>query len=91
VVIFSKNLAWEVAKDNITVISVAPGPTNTAMGGEQGPAEGDLERGGQARPMAIGRGLAPKEVAESIVFAATVTSPALTGQVLHANGGSFMA
>lgn len=88
VVIFSKILAWEVARDNIAVVTVAPGNMNTNMGGEAGPSQNDEERASRATPFL--RAMSPKDVAEVIVFAVTSTHPALHGQTLHANAGAYM-
>lgn len=88
VVIFSKNLALELAPDNISVITVAPGPTNTAMGAEQGPSE--PAEGMQARSTPFNRSLAAEEVAEVMIYAAISESNALSGQTLHANLGTHM-
>ena len=87
-VIFTKILAWEVARDNVIVTCVAPGPMHTAMGSETPPDQDQYERG--SRGMPIGRPLEPQEVADVVVYAATIANPALTGQTLHANGGSYM-
>jgi 2-hydroxycyclohexanecarboxyl-CoA dehydrogenase len=85
VIQFSKVLAFEEAKNGIVVTIVAPGPMHTAMGRESAPTEEDLKQLGAAMP--LGRPCYPEEVAEVIVFAATNSSNALTGQTLHARGG----
>ena len=79
-------LALEAAP-HIVVTAVAPGWVNTAMGSESGPTEKDFEMGIQDNP--FGRPLYPSEVADVIVYAATNISHALTGQTLHARGGSL--
>lgn len=86
VIAFSKVMAKEVARDNIVVTVVAPGIMATNQGAETGPAEGQYDR----FKMLWGRALAPGEVAEVVVYAATHPSHVLTGQTLHANGGGFM-
>lgn len=88
VIIFSKILAWEVARDNIIVTVVAPGAMLTAMGQEEGPGQDEFERGTRGKP--FGRPLNPEEVANVVAYAATIGNPALTGQTLHANGGAYM-
>jgi NAD(P)-dependent dehydrogenase (short-subunit alcohol dehydrogenase family) len=85
VIQFSKVLASEEAKNGIVVTVVAPGPMHTAMGRETAPTEEDLKQLGATMP--LGRPCYPEEVAEVIVFAATNSSNALTGQTLHARGG----
>jgi NAD(P)-dependent dehydrogenase (short-subunit alcohol dehydrogenase family) len=84
---FSKVLAVEEAKNGIVVTIVAPGPMHTAMGRESGPTEEDLKQLSTGMP--LGRPVYPEEVAEVIVFAATSSSNALTGQTLHARGGAL--
>jgi len=83
---FTRVLALEAAP-HIVVTAVAPGWVNTAMGSESGPTETDFEMGIQDNP--FGRPLYPNEVADVIVYAATNISHALTGQTLHARGGSL--
>jgi len=83
---FTRVLALEAAP-HIVVTAVAPGWVNTAMGSESGPTEKDFEMGIQDNP--FGRPLYPSEVADVIVYAATNISHALTGQTLHARGGSL--
>jgi len=88
VIIFSKILAREVARDNIVVTVVAPGVMHTAMGSESAPTPEEFERQGKHQPFK--RPLYPAEVAEVVVYAATHPTHVLTGQTLHANGGSYM-
>lgn len=83
---FTRVLALEAAP-HIVVTAVAPGWVNTAMGSESGPTGKDFEMGIQDNP--FGRPLYPSEVADVIVYAATNISHALTGQTLHARGGSL--
>ena len=88
VVAFSKVLAWEVAADNIIVTVVAPGRVPTAMGDDNAPTEETREMATRGQPFR--RANTPDEVAEVIAYAATLESPILTGQTLHANGGAYM-
>ena len=88
VITFSKVLATEVARDNVIVVVVSPGPINTAMGSDNPP-----EHTGEARAslgMVHDRMLSPEDVAEDIVFAATEAGMTLTGQTLQSNGGFLM-
>ena len=87
VIAFSKVLALEEAPNNIGVTVVAPGPMHTAMGRESAPTDEDFKQ--LSRGMPFGRPVYPAEVAEVIVFAATSSSPVLTGQTLHARGGAI--
>ena len=85
---YSKDLALEALHDKIIVVTVAPSSLATAMGMERGPTQEEIDRQGKATP--IGRALLPDDLAEVIVFAATSKTPALAGQVLHANGGAYL-
>ncbi|MGO9057180.1 MAG: SDR family NAD(P)-dependent oxidoreductase [Candidatus Binataceae bacterium] len=89
VVMFSKVLALESVKDNITVTVVAPGPMRTLMGQERGPTKED-EALVENLYLPFGRQLEPAEVADIVVYAALYTGHAMTGQTLHVNGGRFM-
>jgi NAD(P)-dependent dehydrogenase (short-subunit alcohol dehydrogenase family) len=86
IIAFTRVLALEAAP-HIVVTAVAPGWVNTAMGSESAPTEKDFEMGIQDNP--FGRPLYPAEVANVIVYAATNPSHVLTGQTLHARGGSL--
>jgi 3-oxoacyl-[acyl-carrier protein] reductase len=83
---FTRVLALEAAPE-IVVTAVAPGWVHTAMGSEKPPSDKDFEMGIQDNP--FGRPLWPSEVADVIVYAATSAHHALTGQTLHARGGSL--
>ncbi len=83
---FTRVLALEAAPE-IVVTAVAPGWVHTAMGSEQPPSDKDFAMGIQDNP--FGRPLWPSEVADVIVYAATSPHHALTGQTLHARGGSL--
>ncbi len=83
---FTRVLALEAAPE-IVVTAVAPGWVHTAMGSESPPSDKDFEMGIQDNP--FGRPLYPSEVADVIVYAATSPHHALTGQTLHARGGSL--
>ena len=88
VIIFTKILAWELARYGIVALTVAPGRIVTAMGQDEGPTEEAFTQEVRASPFL--RALRPEEVAEVVVYAATAESPALAGQTLHANGGIYM-
>jgi 2-hydroxycyclohexanecarboxyl-CoA dehydrogenase len=92
VVSFSKSLARELARHNITVNVVCPGPTNTPLmaeitSGEQGAKIIDAMR--RAKPF---RRLAePEEIAGAVAFFASADADFITGQVLSVSGGLTMA
>ena len=86
VIAFSKALAREMARHNIRVNCVCPGPTDT-------PAFARVpERLQQAliRAIPLRRLAAPEDVANAIEFFASPDSSYLTGQVLSVNGGLTM-
>jgi len=84
---FTKGLAREGARFNITVNCVCPGPTDTPLMAEVPDKYRELFI--KAIPMRrLGR---PSEVADAIVFFASPQSAYVTGQVLSVSGGLTMA
>lgn len=80
---FVKGLAREMARFNITVNAVCPGPTDTPLLARV--PEKFREAFIRATPM---RRLArPEEVADAVLFLASDRSSFITGQVLSVNGG----
>lgn len=80
---FTKGLAREMARYNITVNTVCPGPTDTPL--LAAVPEKYQEAFIRATPM---RRLAkPHEVADAVLFFASERSSFITGQVLSVNGG----
>jgi len=87
VIAFSKGLAREMARYNITVNCVCPGPTDTPL--MAAVPEKIKEAFSRVTPM---RRLArPSEVADAILFFASARSDFVTGQVLSVSGGLTMA
>lgn len=87
VIAFSKALAREMARYDITVNCVCPGPTDTPL--MAAVPEKMREAFARATPMRrLGR---PDEVAEAILFLAGPHSSFITGQVLSVSGGLTMA
>lgn len=87
VIAFSKALAREMARYDITVNCVCPGPTDTPLMAEV--PEKLKDAFARATPMRrLGR---PQEVADSILFFAGTHSNFVTGQVLSVSGGLTMA
>jgi 2-hydroxycyclohexanecarboxyl-CoA dehydrogenase len=92
VVSFSKSIARELARHNITVNVVCPGPTNTPLmaeitSGEQGAKIIDAMR----RAIPFRRLAEPEEIAGAVAFLASADADFITGQVLSVSGGLTMA
>lgn len=86
IVSFTRSLSENLAKKKIRVNAVAPGPIWTPLI----PATFDSVRDfGKDTPM--GRAGQPSEVAPAYVFLASEDSSYITGQVIHINGGDFIA
>lgn len=86
VIAFTKSLAREMARFNITVNCVCPGPTDTPLLANE--PEKFLEAFKRATPMR--RFAKPEEIADAILFFAGDTSSFVTGQVLSVSGGLTM-
>ena len=83
---FTKSLAREVARHNINVNCVCPGPTETPL--LFAVPEKHLEAFKRAIPFR--RFAKPQEIADAILFFASARSDYITGQVLSVNGGLTM-
>lgn len=87
---FVKSVAVEVAKEDITVNSVAPGWVDTEMSRlpyerEAGSGKRQIE---QSIP--LGRVATPDDVAGPIVFLCSSLARHITGEILNVNGGSVL-
>jgi len=80
---FTKGLARELARFNINVNSVCPGPTDTPLLD----AVPDKFKEAFIRATPMRRLGQPKEVADALLFFASDRSDFITGQVLSVNGG----
>lgn len=87
VIAFSKGLAREMARYNITVNCVCPGPTDTPL--MAAVPEKIKEAFERVTPMH--RLAQPSEIADAILFFASDQSRFVTGQVLSVSGGLTMA
>lgn len=84
---FTKGLAREVARYNVNVNCVCPGPTDTPLLART--PEKFQEAFVRATPL---RRLAkPSEIADAVLFFASKRSDFVTGQVLSVSGGMTMA
>ena len=84
---FSKNLAKELAPDNITVNNVAPGIIATPFHDR---FTSDEIRKQMAQATPLGREGTPEEVAWPILFMASDYARYITGETLEVNGGLLM-
>lgn len=80
---FTKGLAREMARYNITVNSVCPGPTDTPLFA----AVPDKFKEAFIRATPMRRLAKPEEIADAVLFFASDRSNFITGQVLSVNGG----
>ena len=87
VMAFSKSLAREMARHNICVNVVCPGPTDTPL------FEGQSERIKEAllRAIPFRRLATPQDVADGILYFASPRANYVTGQVLSVSGGLTMS
>ena len=88
VVSMTRAMALELAPHNVRVNAIAPGMTDTAQP-RYGNSEAELIEIARGIPLG-GRMLTPDQVARTAVFLASDDASAITGQVLHVNGGSYM-
>ena len=84
----TRAMALELAPHGIRVNAIAPGLTDTAQP-RHGMTEDEIDA--VARHTPLGRIAAPGDVAEAAVFLASAAASCITGQVLHVNGGTYMA
>jgi NAD(P)-dependent dehydrogenase (short-subunit alcohol dehydrogenase family) len=88
VVSMTRAMALELAPLNVRVNAIAPGTTDTAQP-RYGNTEAELIEMARTIPLG-GKMLSPDQVARTAVFLASEDANAITGQVLHVNGGSYM-
>lgn len=87
IVAFTRSLAQALAKKDIRVNGVAPGPVWTPLIPASFSAEEVAEFG---KDVPLGRPGQPEEIAPSFVFLACEDSSYMTGQMLHPNGGEIV-
>jgi 2-hydroxycyclohexanecarboxyl-CoA dehydrogenase len=86
VIAFTKSLAREMARHNITVNCVCPGPTETPLLA----TVPDKIREAFVRVTPMQRLALPAEVADAVVFFSSDATSFVTGQVLSVSGGLTM-
>jgi NAD(P)-dependent dehydrogenase (short-subunit alcohol dehydrogenase family) len=84
----TRAMALALAPHRVRVNAVAPGTTDTAQP-RYGNTEAELLE--RARQIPIGRLAQPEEIARVAVFLASDEAVFITGEVIHANGGAYMA
>jgi NAD(P)-dependent dehydrogenase (short-subunit alcohol dehydrogenase family) len=89
IVSMTRALALELAPHGIRVNAVAPGLTDTAQP-RYGNSDAELIEMARATIPLGGTLLTPQQIAHAAVFLASDDASAMTGQVLHVNGGSYM-
>ncbi|MBS0519555.1 MAG: SDR family oxidoreductase [Proteobacteria bacterium] len=89
VVSMTRALALELAPHNIRVNAIAPSLTDTAQP-RYGNTDAELAEMARTSIPLGGKMLTPEQIAHSAVFLASDDADAITGQVLHVNGGSYM-
>ena len=84
----TRAMALALAPHNIRVNAIAPGLTDTAQ-----PRYGNSEEqiAARAREIPLGRMAQPEEIARVAVFLSTSEAGWITGEVIHVNGGFYMA
>jgi 2-hydroxycyclohexanecarboxyl-CoA dehydrogenase len=89
---FSKTIGRELARKQINVNVVCPGPTDTALFADfAGEGEGaDKLRQGLARAIPFGRLGQPGDLPGAIAFLASDDAAFITGQVISVSGGLTM-
>lgn len=89
---FSKSLAREMARHDVTVNCVCPGPTDTALLAEVGSTErGAKIVAGMQRAIPLRRLGQPADVAGAVAYFLSDEAAFVTGQVLSVSGGLTMA
>jgi NAD(P)-dependent dehydrogenase (short-subunit alcohol dehydrogenase family) len=89
VVSMTRAMALELAPHDIRVNAIAPGTTDTAQP-RYGNTDAELIEMARTSIPLGGKLLTPDQVARTAVFLASDEAGAVTGQVLHVNGGSYM-
>jgi 3-oxoacyl-[acyl-carrier protein] reductase len=88
IVSLTRAMATELAPYRIRVNAIAPDLTDTAQP-RYGATEEELMA--RAATMPLGRMGRPEDIANVAVFLASEKSAFMTGQIVHANGGVYMA
>ena len=87
VIAFTKAMAREMARHQVTVNCVSPGPTDTALFASMG---GDKLRASLIKAIPFRRLGQPDDVADTVAFLASDEASFLTGQTVSVSGGLTM-
>lgn len=88
VIAFTKSLAREVARNQVTVNCVCPGPTDTPLFASIG---GDKLRDALTRAIPMRRLGQPEDLANAVAFLASDEAAFITGQTVSVSGGLTMS
>ncbi len=87
VIAFTKTLAREMARKNVRVNCVSPGPTDTALFASMGD---EKLREALIRAIPLRRLAQPADIANAVAFLASDEAAFITGQTLSVSGGLTM-
>ena len=90
VIAFSKAVAREMARHQINVNVICPGPTDTALFASMG-GDSDKLREGLIRAIPFRRLGSPQDVANAVCFFASDEANFITGQTVSVSGGLTMS
>lgn len=91
VIAFTKTMARELARFNITVNCVSPGPTETPLTEEMKKEElGGKVLAAMDKIVPLGRLATPQDIANAVAFMASDEASYITGQTLSVSGGLTM-
>jgi 2-hydroxycyclohexanecarboxyl-CoA dehydrogenase len=90
VIAFSKAAAREMARHQININVVCPGPTDTALFASMG-GDSDKLREGLTRAIPFRRLATPQDVANALCFFASDEANYITGQTVSVSGGLTMS
>jgi 2-hydroxycyclohexanecarboxyl-CoA dehydrogenase len=90
VIAFTKTLAREMARHQITVNCVCPGPTDTPLLAQLGDDQASGLRGALTKAIPLRREAQPDDIAAVVTFLCTDDASYMTGQIVSVSGGLTM-
>ncbi len=91
VIAFTKTLAREMARHQITVNCVCPGPTDTPLLAQLGQDKTAGLRGALTKAIPLRREAQPDDIAGVVAFLCSDDAAYMTGQIVSVSGGLTMA